>query len=103
MLATFSLKMERPCGTLPSFLLGLCFFNFLTSWPPLGAIWFRFWKVWGSILEVFQDGFGSILQVFQKGVGSILEVFQKGLGLNFGEFGRVLDGLVGLREALRII
>ena len=38
----------------PSFLLGLCYFSIWEpSWPPLGAIWPRFWRVRGSILEVF--------------------------------------------------
>ena len=54
MLATFSLKMGGPCGMLPSFWLGLCYFSIWgPSWPPLGAIWPRFWRVWGSILQVF--------------------------------------------------
>ena len=39
---------------LPSFLLDLCYFSILgPSWPPLGTIWARFWRVRGSILEVF--------------------------------------------------
>ena len=41
----------------PSFVGSMFFFFFLSSWPPLGAIWGRFGKVWGSILEGFWDRF----------------------------------------------
>ena len=75
MLATFSLKMERRCGTPPSFLLGLCSFSvFWASWPPLGAIWARFGKVWGSILEGYWGRFWKLL-------GSILVFFGDNFGL----------------------
>ena len=60
MLATFSSKMGGPCGRPPPFLLGLCYFSiFWLSWPPLGSIWARFWRVWASILDVFGVHFGG--------------------------------------------
>ena len=76
---------------LPSFLLGLCSFSmFLPSWPPLGAIWARFGKVWGSILEGFWARFWKVL-------GSILEVFGDNLGL-----GLLLENLRLLLEKLNL-
>ena len=54
MLTTFSLKTGGLNLKLPSFLLDLCYFSIWgPSWPPLGTIWARFWRVRGSILEVF--------------------------------------------------
>ena len=56
----FRLKWGGPNLKPPSFLLGLCYFSILgTSWPPLGAIWPRFWRVWDSILEGLGLDFGS--------------------------------------------
>ena len=74
MLATFSLKMVRSNLKPPSFLLGLCHFSIcLLSWPCLGAIWARFGKGWGSILEVFDSHF-SILFVICLNHFYILQV-----------------------------
>ena len=68
MLATFSSKMGGADWRDLSPLLDLCYFSILgPSWPPLGAVWPRFWRVWGSILDVFQEGVSSIWEVFQKG------------------------------------
>ena len=68
MLATFSLNRGGPCGVLPCFLWGLCYFSILgPSWPPLGSI---------------LGGWGSILLGFWLILGSILE----GFGLQFGSF-----------------
>ena len=65
MLASFSFKMGRPCGTPPPFLLGLSYFSIWgPSWPHLGAVWARFWKVWASILEVFDLHFGGFWSRF---------------------------------------
>ena len=45
--------------------VGSVFFSvFGASWPPLGAIWARFWKVLGSILEGFGLYFGSFWRQF---------------------------------------
>ena len=67
MLATFSLKMGVRCGKLPSSLLGLCSFSvFWPSWPPLGAIWARFWGGWGSILGGFGLYFGRFWALFWR-------------------------------------
>ena len=58
MLATFSFKKGRRRQMLTSIFLGLYSFSvFWPSWPPLGAIWARFGKVWGSILEGFWGRF----------------------------------------------
>ena len=55
--------------------MDLCSFSvFWSSWLPLGAIWARFGKVWGSILESFWVCFWKVLN-------SILEVFGDNLGL----------------------
>ena len=54
MLAYFSSKTGRSFLRPLSFLLGPCYFSILgPSRPNLGAVWPRFWRVWGSILEVF--------------------------------------------------
>ena len=54
MLASFSSKMGRPCGTPPPLLLGLSYFPIVSPFsPPLGPIWARFGRVWTSILEVW--------------------------------------------------
>ena len=91
MLATFSLKVGGRCGMLPSFLLGLCSFSvFWPSWLPLGTIWARFGKVWGSILEGFWACFWKVL-------GSILEVFGDNLGLRL-----LLENLRLLLEKLNL-
>ena len=100
MLATFSLKMGRRCGVLPSFMLGLCYFSiFWPSWPPPGAIWARCWKVFSSNLKVLIS-FWLEFEGFLTGFGLDFECFPTGFG---GIVFLVLDGLVGSREALRIL
>ena len=65
MLTTFSLKTGGLNLKLPSFLLDLCYFSIWgPSWPPLGTIWARFWRVWVSILEVFGVHFGGFWSRF---------------------------------------
>ena len=101
MLATFSSKMGGPCGTPPPFLLGLCYFSiFWSSWPPLGPIWARFWKVWASILEVFGVHFGGFWSRFGCHVACNFDTF---LSCSFLKLPLVWGGLVGLREALTIL
>ena len=97
MLTTFSLKTGGLNLKLPSFLLGLCYFSiFGPPWPPPGPILPRFWKVRGSILEVFGAHF--LLNFHVLGT----HVFNNVTSM-FKPFLLVLDGLVGLREAQRII
>ena len=122
MLATFSLKMVGLDCKPPSFLLGLCYFsNWLPSWPSLGAIWARFGRGWGSILEVFDSHFSILFviclnhfYILQRRFSTLLENSQlflenswKTHGSSWKTYfrcmlGMVLDGLVGSRGALRI-
>ena len=82
-------------------MLGLCYISiFWPSWPPPGAIWARFWKVSGSILKVFQKSFWLEFEGFPTGFGLDFEGFPRRFG---GIVFLVLDGLVGSREALRIV
>ena len=75
MLANFCSNLGVGVPSAPLFLLGLSSFSiFWPSWPPLGAIWARFGRVWGSILEGFWCRFWKVL-------GSTLEVFGDNLGL----------------------
>ena len=100
MLATFSSKMGRRGGAPPPFLLGLCYFSiFWSSWPPLGPIWARFWRVWASILEVFGVHFGGFWSRFGCHVACNFGTF---LSCSFLKLPLVRGGLVGLREAQRI-
>ena len=100
MLATFSSKMGGRAP--PPFLLGLCnFLIFWSSWPPLGPIWARFWKVWASILEVFGVHFGGFRSRFGSHVACNFGTF---LSYSFLKLPLLLcgAGLVGFREAQRI-
>ena len=75
MLATFFFKMGRGILRQASFFGTLYSFSiFWPSWPPLGAIWARFGKLWGSILEGFWTRFWEVL-------GSVLEASGDNLGL----------------------
>ena len=98
---------------LPSFFLGLCSFSiFWPSWPPLGAIWARFGKLWGSILDgfwvrfwkVFGLDFGKFSVLFWRLLATIWAYDSSWKTCSFNPFcwRLVLDGLVGLREAQRI-
>ena len=61
----FPLTWGNAVGRRPPFLLGLCYFLvFWSSWPPLGPISARFWRVWASILEVFGLHFGGFWSRF---------------------------------------
>ena len=106
MLATFSFKMEVPCGVLSSFLGGLCYLSmFVPSWPPLGSIlegvgvdFQVFCWILGSILEGFGVHFGFFWWPFGSHVLNHFNTFW----LFFLKLPLVICGLVGLRKASRI-
>ena len=113
MLATFSSKCGQLFPGAPPSLLDLCSFSFFwPSWLPLGAIWARFGRLWGSILEslwarfwkVFGLDFGKFLVLFWKLLATIWAYDSSWKTCSFNPFcwRLVLDGLVGLREAQRI-
>ena len=80
MLATFWRKMVRRNLDLLSFLLGRCFFRYFGPTGPWGT------PPWASILDGFWFHFGAKLALCWT-------IWAKELAL---------DGLVGLREALKI-